>query len=54
MIIKDKTFKEPKKLPYGYYATYSYMGYLNSIGGFMEFESETAYLEYLEDHEEES
>ena len=47
------TFIETKKLPYGYYTSYSYMGFLNTIRGFMEFESEVAYLEYLEDHPEE-
>ena len=50
----NRAFVIRKKLPYGYYGPENYYyGYLNSIEGYRQFESEKAYLDYLKDYEEE-
>ena len=36
----------------GYYTNYVYMGYIPSIGKYWQFESETAYIEYIRERGE--
>ena len=39
-------------MPKGYYTSFAYMGYIPSIGKYQQFESETAYRNYLKERGE--